>query len=112
MGVCDGVVCAIGMDDRHLRRFWRGPVALPLWIPAFPGMTVVLQRGGAPFVLRTFPPCFVRIWAGATLPLGLPVYSPSGIPRCRFACAPPLSFGHFPRERGQPRPLASRSPSP
>ena len=56
MGVCDGVVCAIGMDDRHLRRFWRGPVALPLWIRAFPGMTVVLQRGGAPFVLRTFPP--------------------------------------------------------
>ena len=56
MGVCDGVVCAIGMDDRHLRRFWRGPVALPRWIRAFPGMTVVLQRGGAPFVLRTFPP--------------------------------------------------------
>ena len=64
MGVCDGVVCAIGMDDRHLRRFWRGPVALPLWIRAFPGMTVVLQRGGAPFVLRTFPPCFVRICGG------------------------------------------------
>ena len=65
MGVCDGVVCAIGMDDRHLRRFWRGPVALPLWIPAFPGMTVVLQRGGAPFVLRTFfglghPPLSLR----------------------------------------------------
>ena len=110
MGVCDGVVCAIGMDDRHLRRFWRGPVALPLWIPAFPGMTVVLQRGGAPFVLRTFPPCFVRIWAGATLPLGLPFTLPRASPAVASLARPLCPSDISPASGGNHAPWPPRSP--
>ena len=63
--------------------------------------------GGFSWRKRLCEACVVFGWGYGGL--GFP--ASAGIPRCRFAPAPPslcergvppLSFGHFPRERGKP----------
>ena len=73
--------------------------------------------GTGPLCPSDISPLFRTYLGGGNPAPWPPVYSPPGITRCRFACAPPLSFGHFPLFRtylggGNPAPWPPRSPSP